>query len=246
MKALLFAAGRGKRISELAKDIPKPLLGIAEGKTIIENLLDMLLLNNVKEAVIVIGFKGEKIIEKLTNNYKGIKITYVLNKDYETTNSAYSFYVARNYVKEGCLHFNADNVMHPKIIEILINAEKENAFMYDDMNPPCEEDCKVRIDEKGAILDLGKQMDPSNTQGWIIGSGKFSAEGIKKVVDIMENDIEKWKKLNIPLLLFGQGIDVYAVSSKGYPFGEIDNVEDLEKVRNEVYPKILKDIQNLT
>lgn len=242
MKALLFAAGEGKRIKELIQDIPKCLLEIAEGKTIIENLLDVLLLNDVKEAVIVVGYKGEKIIERLGDSYKGMKITYVWNKDYKTTNSSYSFYVARDHIKEGCLHFNADNVMHPKIIKILINAEKEDVFMYDDITPSTDEDGKVRIDDRGVMLEVSKKLD--NKYHWIIGSGKLSAEGVRKAVEIMEKDMERWKKVNIPIVLCEEGVDVYVVSSKALPFCEIDNAEDLKKAREEVYPKIQEDIKN--
>ena len=242
MKALIFAAGKGKRIKELAGDLPKCLLEIALGKTIIENLLDVLLLNNIKEVVIVVGYNGQKIMSKLGNQYKNMKITYIWNKNFETTNSSYSFYITKDYIKEGCLHFNADNVMHPKIIEILINDPHKDAFMYDNITPACDEDGKVRINNKGIMLEVSKKLD--NKYYWIIGSGKLSAEGVKKTVKIIEKDMKKWKKVNIPIVLCEKDIDVYVVSTKALPFGEVDTPEDLKKAREEIYPRIKEYMEN--
>lgn len=242
MKALIFAAGRGTRIKEVSGDLPKCLLELEQGKTVIENLLDTLLLNNIKDVVIAIGYQGEKIIEKLGENYRGINIIYAWNKDYEATNSSYSFYSAKDLIKEGCLHFNGDNIMHPKIMEILINSEKKDVFMYDDITPACDEDGKVRVDERGVMVEVSKKLD--NKYHWIIGSGKLSADGVRKAVEIMESDMERWKKVNIPIVLCEKGLDVYVVSSRALPFCEVDNAEDLKIAREEIYPLIKKEIED--
>ena len=55
-KALILAAGKGKRMWPLTENTPKPLLPIA-GKSIIENQINELTKAGVKEINILIGYK---------------------------------------------------------------------------------------------------------------------------------------------------------------------------------------------
>jgi choline kinase len=237
MKALIFAAGEGKRIKDLTGDLPKCLLELEKDKTILENLLDCLLYNDIQEVVIVVGYNGQKIIDKIGNSYKKIKIDYVWNRYYDSTNSSFSFYVAKELIKKGCLHFNADNVMHPEIINILINDKYKDVFMFDDITPSCDEDGKVKSNKDGIMIGVSKRLD--NKYPWILGCGKLSAKGVKKTVEVMERKMDFWKNHNLPLVLCdSESPGVYLVSSKALPFGEVDTPEDLETIKKEIYPKI--------
>ena len=67
-------------------------------------------------------------------------------------------------------------------------------------------------------------------------------EGVRKAIEIIEKDIKKWKKVNIPLVLCEKNIEVYVVSSKALPFGEVDTPEDLRIIKEKIYPKIKYEI----
>ncbi len=54
MKALIIAAGKGKRLGEYTKDLPKTLLPVA-GKPIIDHQLDALAANGISDIAIVKG-----------------------------------------------------------------------------------------------------------------------------------------------------------------------------------------------
>ena len=248
IKALIFAAGGGTRIRSLTGDkLHKCLLELEPSKAVVENLLDTLAFCGVKEAVIVVGYLAEQIKERLGQEYNGIKITYVMNKDYATTNSGGSFYVARNEVKDGCWHFNADNVMYPEIVKNLIDDPHGDAFMCDDISPIVPEDGKCTVDEQGVITEHSKEPKPKSKDEWdclTIGCGKLSAEGVKKTVEIMESDLDYWLAKSIPWAMCDKRIDVYMVSSKALPFTEVDEEVDLKKAREEVYPKIKKYLEN--
>ena len=59
-KAVILAAGRGTRMGELTKDIPKPMLPVGP-KPLLEHLLDTLRDVGIQQAGIVIGYRGELI-----------------------------------------------------------------------------------------------------------------------------------------------------------------------------------------
>lgn len=76
IKAMILAAGRGKRLRPLTDSLPKPLVGVL-GKPLIEYHLEKLAKAGVKEVVINHAWLGEKIESTLGNGERwGIKIHY--------------------------------------------------------------------------------------------------------------------------------------------------------------------------
>lgn len=76
MKAMILAAGRGTRMGELSRELPKPLLPVA-GKPLIAHTLTALAKANIREIVINISYLGEIIQETLGDGKKyGVNIQY--------------------------------------------------------------------------------------------------------------------------------------------------------------------------
>ncbi len=66
MQCVILAGGKGSRISEETFDKPKPLIKICE-KPILLHIIDIYKLFGVKEFIICLGYKGEKIKEYFLN-----------------------------------------------------------------------------------------------------------------------------------------------------------------------------------
>lgn len=75
MKAVILAAGKGRRMRHLTKTTPKPLIKI-RGKTFLEHLLDSFP-SQVNEIIIIVGYRGDDIVSFLGDTYKGKKIQYL-------------------------------------------------------------------------------------------------------------------------------------------------------------------------
>lgn len=75
MKAVILAAGEGKRMQPLTFEVPKPLVK-TRGKTLLEHTFDVLP-PEVDEVILVVGYKGDQIVKFCGENFKGKKITYV-------------------------------------------------------------------------------------------------------------------------------------------------------------------------
>ena len=99
MQGVILAAGIGKRLLPFTENKPKSMVEVL-GKPIIDYILESLAKKKVTELIIVIGFCKKTIIDHVGDNYKGIKVTYVHNDDYKTTNNIYSLKLAIQKIRE--------------------------------------------------------------------------------------------------------------------------------------------------
>jgi len=92
---IILAAGKGRRLSPVTDKIPKPLVKI-NGVPAIENTIMQACAANVKEIIIVIGYKAEQF-KYLESKYPNL--TLVINDEYAEKNNISSLKVALPYLK---------------------------------------------------------------------------------------------------------------------------------------------------
>lgn len=97
MKALLLAAGEGKRMLPLTKELPKPMLQLA-GKPLLQHIIEALPAE-ITELIIVVGYKQEAIRNYFGGEFQGRPIRYVLQESY--TGTADALELCRPYLAEG-------------------------------------------------------------------------------------------------------------------------------------------------
>jgi NDP-sugar pyrophosphorylase family protein len=71
----ILAGGRGTRLGELAREVPKPLLEVA-GEPFLIHQLRLLAAGGVHEAVICVGYRGEMIESRIGADRFGVRISY--------------------------------------------------------------------------------------------------------------------------------------------------------------------------
>ena len=79
-KAMILAAGFGKRIHPLTLNCPKPLLKINE-ETLLSNTLKFLELLGIKEVVINVHYLKEQIIDYISKKNLNLKINIIQEKE---------------------------------------------------------------------------------------------------------------------------------------------------------------------
>lgn len=78
MKALILAAGRGKRLGEAQGPTNKCMLELG-GKPVIEyNLERAAELEDVDEIIVIVGYRAEDIINRYGTDFNGKKVKYVM------------------------------------------------------------------------------------------------------------------------------------------------------------------------
>jgi UDP-N-acetylglucosamine diphosphorylase / glucose-1-phosphate thymidylyltransferase / UDP-N-acetylgalactosamine diphosphorylase / glucosamine-1-phosphate N-acetyltransferase / galactosamine-1-phosphate N-acetyltransferase len=80
LKAIILAAGRGKRLTEFSNEINKCMMPFGK-QPLIQYSLDNAVRLDVSEIIIVVGYLAEQIINEYGNYYKDTRIKYVIQKE---------------------------------------------------------------------------------------------------------------------------------------------------------------------
>lgn len=100
MQAIILAAGMGRRLGEYTKDNTKCMLPV-NGVRLIDRLLSQLSNLKLNRVVIVVGYKGQNLIDYIGDRYdEQLKIEFVENPIYDKTNNIYSLALAKDKLQE--------------------------------------------------------------------------------------------------------------------------------------------------
>ena len=121
--ALLLAAGTGTRLEPLTLDAPKCLTEVG-GISILERLVNNLYAQNFERLVVVIGRFGDRIQEFLQQHTDDIRVDYVTNPDYGTTNNIYSLWLAREQIREPFLLVESDLVFGTSMLDDMLQPDR--------------------------------------------------------------------------------------------------------------------------
>lgn len=80
MKALILAAGRGKRLGDHPDEGNKCMLRMF-GRPLVQYSLENSYRSGAEEIIIVVGFRAEAIINEFGIDYRGIRIRYVIQDE---------------------------------------------------------------------------------------------------------------------------------------------------------------------
>jgi len=228
IKAVILAAGKGKRISKYMDDKPKPLIPIF-GKPLIEYPLEALSKNGVEECVIVVGYKAEAIRSYLGEEKYGLKIRYVYNPVYENGNGISLYTTKENFEKsESFLVLMADHLVDPRIIEKALKNVEKNPLLCVDRSPKynsqLKDATKVLVNDEGFIQNIGKNLTEWNavdTGVFILNAKIF--EAVEKVKEKPPVTVSKCLRQMIH-----SEIQLWACDVSGLFWLDIDLPEDLE------------------
>ena len=239
MKALILAAGMGKR---LKANVPKILLKIGN-KSLLERHVENLLNLGIKNIGIVIGYKSNQLrnfIKKIDRK-KNIKI--FKNSSYKL-GSIVSLVSASNffYIKGNLILMDGDVLYDKKILKKLFNSKKKNCLIIDKKFEKGQEPVKVCI-KNNKIIDFGKIVNQDfDYQGESVGFFKFSNKSSLKFLEqsrkIMKSNKNLMYEEAIQKIIKEKEIQMNFENITNLPWIEIDFKKDLIFAKK----KILKEI----
>ena len=217
MKAIILAAGSGKRLGSQG---PKCMLKLPTGKTIIQNQIEALRENGIKEIVVVVGFKKELIMEQNPS------VSYVYNPYYHVTNTSKSLMLALECIEQAdIVWLNGDIYLEPELISRVLSASGNNVAV--NTHHCGQEEVKYRTDNRGAISEISKEVWPCD--GECVGVNTISRgcfadflEGLRRCEqqDYFEKAIE---------MVIAQGMEFRPIDISDLNCVEIDFLRDFKK-----------------
>ncbi|MCD6257134.1 NTP transferase domain-containing protein [Candidatus Aerophobetes bacterium] len=166
MKALIVAAGKGSRLKNLTRNKPKPLIQLL-GLSLIERVILTAKQAGIDDFVVVIGYLGDKIKEKLGNGeIYGVKISYIENKEWQRGNGV-SVLKAKELLKENFFLLMSDHIFDAKILKELsqVKLKDGEGILVVDKKPKdyidLDDATKVKV-ENGYIRKIGKKLKDYN------------------------------------------------------------------------------------
>ena len=195
MKALILAAGQGKRLQPLTNQIPKGLLRMG-GDTLLDHQVRTCSHLGIREIGIVVGFRAELIKERM-----GEEICYVNNTDYAGTNSLYSFWLARDFLCDDVVVLNSDVLFHEEILGRLLEDDEENALAVEVRSGFDDEQMKIRTQGQDRLAEISKRIHPGLATAENLGIVKLSKMCVTHLLDIVEPLIQGARKEFFPYAL---------------------------------------------
>lgn len=238
MKVVILAGGKGTRLSELTKQIPKPMVRIGS-KPILIHIIDIYLKYNFLDFYILVGYKSE-IIKKYFKNFtkvnkpfyfkskgKNCKITIVESGKNSMTGGRLK--KIKNFLNkdEEFMFTYGDGVSNINLKKLLkFHKRNKKMVTVTAVRPP------ARFGEiliKGKLVDSFKEK-PQVNQGWING-GFFVANS--NFLNFIKNSKTVLEKKPLELVAFKKELAAY----RHYNFWKcMDTLRDREELSN-IYKK---------
>jgi L-glutamine-phosphate cytidylyltransferase len=236
MRAIILAAGPGSRMLPHTEHRPKCLLKIG-GHPILHYQIAALRHCGVHDISIVVGYLSEQIKEYVTS-----PVTFIENREFRTTGSSYSLWLAKESMRDGFLYLNSDLVFHPGMLRALLDSPDENAVIVERIIVPSSDMQKAQMNGR-QIVQMGKHLPADVAAAEVVGPAKFSATGAQRIIDRLDRLVAGGDRNRWAYEVFGslaEEIAFTGVDNPGCFWAEVDTATEALEA-NQRIPRALVD-----
>lgn len=237
-KTIILAAGLGSRLRPLTNEAPKCLTEV-NNKSILERSLKILEQNGINETVILIGYLGKAVVDKIGNRYGNMKISYIWNKIYDRTNTMYSLWLAKEYLKKGTLLIEGDCLFEETLLKKLLQTPSNKAYWALDKFREGFDGSMSIADPKGRIVGLKiireKLKEYKNNYYKSTGVLKITPEYGRVFSKWLDDDVKKGQVniyYDLVITKHLRDIPICVCDIYGLKWAEIDDFNDFKKAEN--------------
>jgi choline kinase len=240
VKAIILAAGVGRRLGSYTDRHPKSLLRFGS-ETLLRRHLHLLGASGIEEITVVAGHLAEQVEAEVGASACSVPVRIVINPLYRR-GSALSVLAASDVLANSdCLLMDADLLYEKALLERLLRAESPNCLLVDSGFVDSGEEVKVVTRPDGRAWKLGKSVPgEGEVAGESVGIFKFARPAGLRLVNLLrcmvEGDPDVEYEMAISDLM--QDFDLACVTVAGLAWIEIDFPEDVERARTQVYPRL--------
>src|SRR5207249_5683436 len=117
--------------------------------------------------------------------FPNLDVTFVTNRDFRTTNNAYSLLLCRPHVEnDGFILLDGDVVFDLEVIEELVDRGPD-CLAVRSVGSIGLEEVKVTADNQDRVLAIGKHVPVRSAMGESVGIELFSAASSKRLLSVL-------------------------------------------------------------
>ncbi len=228
MKAIILAAGVGKRLHALNINKPKCLIRVGS-TTLIRRSVNLLVSKGISDITVIVGFKAHLIRNELNND-----VAYFENPDFHSTNSIKSLWYAKDLLEDNVLLLNGDLYYEHGILDYAINQTNPVVMLAD----------STRIDNAdyrfgfigNQINRFGKHLTNDETDGEYVGIVRIDQCFIKRFKQTLEEMITSgetniwWE--DVLYSFIEKQIPIHYFDVAGTFWSEVDTLQDYNYLQN--------------
>lgn len=253
-KAIIIAAGRGRRLMPYTDEMPKCLVPVDE-RTILGIQLEAMAEHGITEVVVIRGYLGG-VLEERQSEFP-LPVRFIDNRAWEHNNILESLFCARQELEGPVLLSYSDIIYTPDVVSALMKSTADISLVVDfdfrkiyegRSDHPLEEAEVAKVNDSGQVTSVGKRAHPpSQAQGEFIGLVKLSEQGTARLSSTWDHLCSEYDgRRDQPFVraktfrqayltdllqhLIDQGEPVSGVEIHG-SWREIDTVQDLGRAR---------------
>jgi len=193
MKAVILAAGEGKRLRPITSTRPKPLIPIA-GKPLLEHTILGLKAAGIDKVLLIVGYKEQLIKDYFGNGTDkfNIKIEYITQEKYLGTAHAASY--AKDFVKDDTIlmmygDILVDPIVFKGVVEKFYDSKTEGLISLIEVNNP-QEFGIITLNSNGYVEKITEKPSPELNLGNLANAGIFIFDSlIFKAIDMTEKSV---------------------------------------------------------
>ena len=242
MQAIILAGRMGRRLGELTQGNTKCMISV-NGVRLIDRMLSQLAALNLNRVVIVVGYKGQELVDYIGNRYDDqLKIEYAWNPVYDKTNNIYSLSIVKQQLQEDdTLLIESDLIFDDAMFRMILSNPYPNLALVAKYETWMD-GTMVRIDADNNIVNFVPKKafnyDEVDTYYKTVNIYKFSREFSEQVYvpfldaycRVMGNNEYYEQVLRVITLL--DKADLKALPIGKERWYEIDDVQDLDIAEN--------------
>lgn len=230
MKCIILNSGMGTRLEELTENNPKSLVKLHNNETILSRAISIISNFEIDEFIITTGYLDDVLRNYIDVNFPNFNFTYVHNPFYNKTNYIKSIDLIPD-IDDDIILLHGDLVFNQKTAEKVINSNTSCVVIDSTINIP-KDDFKAKIED-----DIVKYISVDYFENDAVACQPFYKLKNKdwktwknKIRDFCENG-----KTNVyaenALNELTNDINIYALDLEGLLCMEVDNKNDLKKVK---------------
>ena len=228
MKAIIMAAGIGKRLRDLNINKPKCLITIGS-KTLIRRSVDLLVSKGISDITVIVGYKSDLIRNELNND-----VDYYENPDFQTNNSIKSLWYAKDLLEDDVLLLNGDLYYEQGILDYAINQTNPVVMLADSTRI---DNADYRFGFSGNQINrYGKHLTNHETDGEYVGIVRIDKCFIKKFKQTLEEMITSGKSNiwweDVLYSFIKKQIPIHYFDVAGTFWSEVDTLQDYNYLQN--------------